>query len=131
MMKQENFAEVFVPETMGALFPPERSNAFFEALYGDVEEGAYDIGLEFKGKKQDGALEFAFALDQRPGKCLVCSLTHGLPNVFVRHPIIALKKLVQDIAGKLDADPDQVQWEVGATREVSRTRHEVPLLIRV
>lgn len=129
-MNQKNFEAIFTPETMGALFPAERSNAFFEALYGDVEEGAYDIGIEFKGEKKDGVLEFVFGLDQRPGKCIVCSLTYGLPEVFVRHPIIAMTKLIQNIAEKLGKTADQIQWELGATREVSRSRHEIPLLIR-
>lgn len=127
---EKDFTAIFGSETMGALFPPERSNDFFDAMYGDMEEGAYDIGLEFRGEKKD-FLEFAFVLEQRPGKCLVCSLTYGLPEVFVRHPIIGLKKLIQDIAGKLGKDAAELTWELGATREISRTRHEIPLLIKI
>lgn len=118
-MKPKNLSVIFSPETLGALFSPDRSNAFFEALYGDIEEGAYDIRLEFRGERKDGILEFAFVLDQRPGKCMVCSLTYGLPEVFVRHPIIALKKLVQDISKTIGLDADPIHWELGSTREVS------------
>lgn len=126
---QADYSVLFNPETMKTIFPRERANDFFEALYGDVAEGAYDIDLEFRGEKKEGFLEFAFVLEQRPGKCLVCSLTYGLPEVFVRHPIIGLKKLVGEIAEKLRKDPSGIQWELGATREISRSRHEIPLFI--
>ena len=37
--------QIFSPTTLATLFPPERSNEFFDALFGDADEGAYDIAL--------------------------------------------------------------------------------------
>ena len=34
---------MFSQEFLTNLFPPERTNDFFEALFGDPEDGAYDI----------------------------------------------------------------------------------------
>ena len=48
MMKENrNFGDLFPPDTLRKLFPEDRSDQFFEALYGDVEEGAYDISLAY------------------------------------------------------------------------------------
>ena len=80
--------EILSQDRCEQLFPHDLADRFFEALYGDTEEGAYDIRLKFKGQKQD-RLEFEFQLKQRPGKCLACNLTYGLPNVFSRHPVFA------------------------------------------
>ena len=37
--------DVFTPECLNDLFPIQRTNDFFDALFGDAEEGAYDIRL--------------------------------------------------------------------------------------
>ena len=81
-------------EKLDRLFPPDRSDRFFEALYGDISEGAYDIQLEFKSYSE-GKFELEFHLKQRPDKCLACHLTFGLPDVFERHPIINIKGLTK------------------------------------
>ena len=70
-----------------SVFPPERTEAFFDALFGGAEEGAYDIVLVCRSEGE-GKAELAFELHQRPGKCLACNLTYGLPQVFQRHPIL-------------------------------------------
>ena len=93
-MAVNNIADIFTQETLNTLFPADLSDQFFDALYGDAEEGAYDIRLVFNGL-DNGNLNFEFQLDQRPGKCLACNLTYGLPDVFSRHPIINIDQLVQ------------------------------------
>lgn len=75
--------DVFTPECLNDLFPIQRTNDFFDALFGDAEEGAYDIRLVVDPEESDdGELHFYFELHQRAGRCLVCSLTYGLPQVF-------------------------------------------------
>ena len=63
------------------IFPPERTDQFFEVLFGGAEEGAYDIVITVRNETEDH-VEMAYELHQRPGKCLVCSLTYGLSTVF-------------------------------------------------
>ena len=111
---------------MKQLFPKDRSDQFFDALYGDAEEGAYDIGLEFIGFRGN-RLEFMLRLTQRPGKCITCSLTYGLPEVFTRHPIININGLVQNIEGLLDGRGRCVDWQLGSTQEISNDVHVIPL----
>ena len=68
--------DVFTPECLNDLFPIQRTNDFFDALFGDAEEGAYDIRLVVDPEESDdGELHFYFELHQRAGRCLVCSLT--------------------------------------------------------
>lgn len=118
---------IFTPQRLAALFPPDRANAFFDALYGDAEDGAYDIALSFDGEHDNG-LEFSFRLTQRPGHCLACNLTYGLPQVFERHPVIDLPGVVANIADALDRT-ETARWRLLPTREVSRTLHVIPLLV--
>lgn len=127
-MTAENFNEIFAPEVLKKLFPETRSDDFFDALYGDPSEGAYDISLEFKGTNQN-KLHFELQLKQRPGKCLACNLTYGLPDVFGRHPIINVKGLVQKIERRLNGSGKCMDWQLGRTREISREMHVVPLEI--
>lgn len=112
---------------LDALFPPDTANAFFEALYGEAEEGAYDIKLVFR-KGDAETLQLAFELHQRPGKCLVCNLTYGLPQVFQRHPIINVQGLSQRIAVAVGWT-GAVQCALGRTEEHSAVLHCVPLTI--
>jgi hypothetical protein len=112
------------------MFPPERADQFFEALLGDRDEGAYDIALMYTGVRKD-ELHFAFQLTERPGKCLSCSLTYGLPHVFSRHPIIDIASVVRDIDQMLDGQGRCGPWRVEATRETSRQVHLIPLIISV
>ena len=127
-MGEDRFTSVFKPERMAAMFPPDRADQFFEALLGDRDEGAYDIALVYNGARED-ELHFAFQLTERPGKCLSCSLTYGLPHVFSRHPIIDIASVVRDIDQMLDGQGRCGPWRVEATREASRQMHVIPLII--
>ena len=120
----------FTREVLDELMPVQKSDQFFEALLGDAAEGAYDIGLEFTGFRQ-GRLEFAFRLSRRPDKCLVCSLTYGLPNVFSRHPVIDIKGIVDRIETLLGPEVACTGWRLGRTSEVSPDLHTIPLTIDV
>ena len=119
---------VFTREWADALFPPERTEKFFNALYGKAEEGAYTIALRFV-RAVEGSYEFAFDLHQRPGKCLVCSLTHGLPQVFSRHPVINLRGVAHAVAAALGKEPETALWKLKPTQETSTALHSVPLII--
>ena len=77
----------------------------------------------------DGELHFYFELHQRAGRCLVCSLTYGLPQVFERHPIINLKGLVSDIASRAGWELDDVWWRIGTTESLSSALHRIPLVL--
>ena len=44
-----------------SVFPPERTEAFFDALFGGAEEGAYDIVLVCRSEGE-GKAELAFEL---------------------------------------------------------------------
>lgn len=120
------FEKIFSSEVLNEIFPAEKSDEFFEALFGDSEEGAYDISLKFREKK-DNELIFDFTLDQRPGKCLVCSLTYGLPKVFLKHPVININEVVNKIAYKIGKSDLKANWELGNTISVSREKHLIPL----
>ena len=113
------------------IFPENKADNFFDALYGDAEDGAYDINLKYKDYN-DEALTLEFHLTQRPGKCLVCNLTYGLPQVFSKHPIININEIVNKIEKlftKKEKDKKCVGWELGRTLEISRELHIIPLII--
>lgn len=126
IMGTNSFDDLFRTDVLKQLFPKERSDQFFDALYGDAQEGAYDISLEFIGFREN-RLEFMLRLTQRPGKCITCSLTYGLPEVFTRHPIINIKGLVQNIEALLGGKSRCVAWQLGPTQEVSNDVHIIPL----
>ncbi len=119
---------IYSQDRLDALFPPERANQFFDALFGDAGEGAYDIRLAFNAVKGN-QLVFHFELHQRPGKCLACNLTYGLPQVFERHPIINTKEVVEQLCGLLNSDGNCGGWKLGNSIEISRALHVVPLII--
>ena len=123
-------ADLFSPEWSRETFPPERADDFFDALFGGAEDGAYDISLRFVASRGD-TYEFAFDLTQRPGKCLACNLTYGLPQVFARHPVLNVKGVAESVAARLGKDAASVQWELQATREQSSELHCIPLLLTV
>lgn len=123
-----NYSTLFSQDTLDSLFPLERSDQFFEALFGDSDEGAYDIRLVFKANQSDTLL-FELELHQRPGKCLACHLTHGLPKVFARHPIIDINGIVAQLNQLLGGQALCRQWQLGRVREVSRRLHVIPLMI--
>ena len=129
-MSKDPFESLFTPDCLEGLFPAERADRFFEALFGDASEGAYDIRLHYDGC-QDGQLRFTFHLVERPGKCLSCSLTYGLPHVFSRHPVIDVAGLVRDIDELLDGSYHCGSWEMGRTLEIDHNNHAVPLRINI
>lgn len=123
----QDFQKIFTQETLLQLFPAGKANMFFEALYGDTEDGAYDISLEYNSADEE-SLHFEFHLNQRPGKCLVCNLTYGLPSVFSKHPIIDINGIVEKITSLL-GEKKASAWKLGATHEISRQLHVIPLTI--
>jgi hypothetical protein len=127
-MENERFNEIYSDEVLKTLLPESRSDEFFEALYGDAEEGAYDIRLAFV-KADEKTLEFELQLLQRPGKCLACNLTYGLPDVFKRHPLINLAGIVKEIENLAGGNVGISEWKLGRTKEKSRQFHTVPLIL--
>jgi len=124
-MNQIGLEKIATQDFLDSLLPPEKSDQFFEALYGDSSEGAYDIRLECLsvGSKR---IVLAFNLIQRPGKCLVCNLTYGLPAVFQRHPLIDIKGMVS----KIEASGLEISaWQLGQTEENSPSLHVIPLYL--
>lgn len=111
---------------LDALFPASRTDAFFEALFGGAEEGAYDIRLVFEAER-DNALDMAFELKEREGKCLRCSLTYGLPEVFARHKVLNVAELAKDLGHLYGWD--KVRFELGPTKEKSKEIHVIPFRI--
>lgn len=127
IMDQAEITQVFTQDFLDELLPPEKSDQFFEALYGDASDGAYDIRLEFISANE-GRIVLAFNLTQRPGKCLVCSLTYGLPNVFGRHPLINIKGMVE----KIIQNGIQIDgWRLGDTEESSSELHIIPFYLDI
>ncbi|MCF8105597.1 MAG: pancreas/duodenum homeobox protein 1 [Desulfohalobiaceae bacterium] len=124
-----NYSANFDETSLSAIFPPEKTRDFFEALFGNDAEGAFDIRLSFKDRLDD-QLHFEFELHERPGKCLSCNLTYGLPEVFSRHPVIDVKGIVSQIDARLP-DASCVDWKLGTTREESDRLHCIPLLVTV
>ncbi len=112
------------------LFPAEKADHFFDALYGDISEGAYDIKLAFRGSK-DNSIDLAFELHRRNGKCLACNLTYGLPEVFKRHPVINIKGIVEQIDVLLAGQASCDDWQIGATAEITPELHIIPFTIHL
>ena len=119
------------PDQLRRLFPPQKADEFFEALYGDRAEGAYDLELTFSGQGEGGGLLFELLLKQRPGHCLACNLTYGLPKVFEKHPVIDLKGLARDISRHLGRDGGEAFWQIYPTRVISSRMHAVPLILNL
>jgi hypothetical protein len=131
-MATDPYKEIFTTPVLQDLFPADRSDSFFEALYGDTEEGAYNIELAYQGyAPKSRSLHFAFNLQERPGKCLACHLTHGLPEVFTRHPVIGVADLVAKINGLLGERAECGEWQLGTTQNISRKLYAVPLIIKL
>lgn len=131
-MTTDPYQEIFTQSILQDLFPAARSDSFFEALYGDTEEGAYNIALTYQGYAPNSrSLHFIFNLLERPGKCLACHLTHGLPEVFARHPVIGITDLVGKIDGLLGDKGKCGEWRLGSTQNLSRKHYGVPLTIKL
>jgi hypothetical protein len=129
-LRTDTFQSIFRQEKLDAIFPPERTNEFFDALFGDSEEGAYDIRLAYD-KFEGHQLYFNLELHQRPGRCLACNLTYGLPKVFQRHPIINIDGVVEQIGALMDGHGRCSSWNLGKSYEISRQLHAVPLIIDI
>ena len=124
--------QIFTPTALAALFPPDRTHDFFEALFGDADEGAYDITLSFEGyDAPHQCLSFLLNLHERPGRCLACNLTHGLPEVFKRHPVINIKGLVDAIGALLGEGMACEEWQLGRTLHKGRSLHCIPLRVKL
>lgn len=119
-------------EFLNSLFPPGRDDEFFDALYGGAEEGAFDIRLQLEEVIEDtGELVLAFTLTERPGKCMACSLTHGLPPVFERHPVINLKGIVAAVEERLAPDFKVEGYRIGPTTPKAPKVNIIPLFINI
>jgi hypothetical protein len=129
-MDPEVIENLFTDSTLRNLFPEEKADLFFDAMYGDVSEGAYDIELSLDGLKSN-RLEFHFNLRRRPEKCLACNLTYGLPHVFSRHPLIDTQGLVNGIEKILNGIAICKEWDLHETLEISSDLHVIPLIIKV
>jgi len=120
--------DIFTEDKLRLIFPENRTNDFFEALFGGAEEGSYSIELGYVGE-DDGVLDFELRLLQRPGKCLACNLTYGLPQVFSRHPIINVQGVAEEVAEAVGRRA--VSWQLGKTQEVSDKLHVIPLKVEL
>ena len=117
--------KVFTQDFLDQLLPSNLSDKFFEALYGDASEGAYNISLEFLSADNKKVV-LSFKLVQRDGKCLVCSLTYGLPNVFARHPLININNMIK----KIEQKGIKIKaWNLGNTKEENSLLHTIPLYL--
>lgn len=117
---------ILTDDYLDGLFPPSKTDAFFDALFGGAEDGAYDIRLRFE-RQTAAELHLAFQLHERPGKCLACNLTYGLPQVFSRHPVLAVGQGVTALCEHLGVAA--ASWNLSPTREVSKGLHVIPLVI--
>jgi len=129
-MSAAEFSRMFDQTLLNDLVPPETADQFFEALFGDADEGAYNISLAYRQSTRE-RLEFEFHLTPKPGKCLACNLTYGLPNVFARHPVINIKGLTEKIAAHLDGTYKIDHWYCGETIEQTPDLHIIPLYLEI
>lgn len=129
-MTDKDYSDIFNKEVCATLLPPEKSNDFFEALFGDASEGAYDIELAYAGATES-TLQFDLLLHERPGRCLACNLTQGLPQVFSRHPVINIAGIVDKITKIIDNGNNGASWSLGHTQQPSRSLHSIPLQINL
>jgi hypothetical protein len=129
-MSSDPLTSVLNKENLAKIFPKERANEFFDALFGDAGEGAYDIELAYRETRGD-TLILDLRLHERPNRCLACNLTQGLPQVFSRHPIINVKGIVKDIETLLGNTYQCSSWSLGYTEQQSRSLHVIPLKIVV
>ena len=120
--------EIFSQACLNEVFPPERTDQFFEALFGDAGDGAYDIRLSLLSGNAD-TLKFLFELHQRGHACLACNLTHGLPAVFLRHPVINIRGVTAELARRVGWEDGTWTWSLGDTEEVSTALHVIPLVL--
>lgn len=130
LMNQEQISQLLNKETLEKIFPASRSNEFFDALFGDAAEGAYDIELSFKSV-DDKTLTLELLLHQRPNCCLACNLTQGLPQVFSRHPVIDIAGVVGEVNSLLGDEVHLGEWSLGYTTQYSSEIHAIPVNIQI
>ncbi len=119
---------IFTQNFLAELFPKNRSNDFFEALFGDANEGAYDISIAYGGTNGN-TISMELILTERPGHCLACNLTQGLPQVFSRHPVINVAGVVEKVEQSLNGSVRCKEWSLGYTTQKSGNLHAIPLNI--
>ncbi len=132
-MTQDTFKNILTKEKLAEIFPPERSNEFFDALFGDASEGSYDIELAYRQSTGD-QLVINLLLHERPNCCLACNLTQGLPQVFSRHPIINIEGVVQKINTMITEAGSGFTcggWSLGYTEQQSSSLHLIPIKIEL
>ena len=131
-MLHKKLNDLFTKEVLEGLLPSQLSNDFFEALYGDADEGAYNISLSFNDyDPEQKTLSFELLLIERPDKCLACNLTYGLPDVFSCHPLLNIKGMVEKIDALLGGDTNCTGWELGRTQTPASNMHAIPLIIQL
>lgn len=127
-MNTDTISTILNKEALIEIFPKERSNEFFDALFGDASEGSFDIELGYRGV-QNNTLTMDILLHERPDCCLACNLTQGLPQVFSRHPVIDIKGVVREIDVLLGDTASCGEWKLGYTEQQQSTLHVIPLHI--
>lgn len=121
---------LFTSEALLKIFPESRTNDFFEALFGDANEGSYDIELAYRDMDEKDLI-FEILLHERPNCCLACNLTQGLPQVFSRHPVINVKSIVKDIDELIGERGTCGEWTLGRTEQRSSSLHVIPIRIMI
>lgn len=129
-MTTDTIETVLTKENLEKIFPKERANDFFEALFGDADEGSYDIELVYR-EYTGNMLIMDLLLHERPNCCLACNLTQGLPQVFSRHPIINITGIVRDLDALLGDNYNCGDWSLGSTKQYSRSLHAIPIKIAI
>ena len=129
-MTTDMIKKVLTKENLKSIFPKERADDFFEALFGDASEGAYDIELAYR-ESNDNTLIMDLLLSERPNCCLACNLTQGLPQVFSRHPIINITGIVRDLDALLGDSYTCGDWSLGYTEQYSSSLHAIPIKIAI
>lgn len=129
-MTTDTMTTVLTKENLESIFPKERADDFFEALFGDAGEGAYDIELAYR-ECNGNTLIMDLLLHERPNCCLACNLTQGLPQVFSRHPIINITGIVRELDALLGDSYQCGDWSLGYTEQYSGSTHAIPIKIAI
>ncbi len=129
-MQEKSVETVINDDFLNGIFPHEKTDEFFEALYGGAEAGAFDISLHYVGFDSNrNVLYLEFRLTERPGKCLACNLTYGLPQVFQRHPTIDVAGIASAVEQALSPEWKVKEWHVGSTQVISQKINSIPLTL--
>ena len=126
----DEYGDLFSAKTCAELMPAMTADQFFEALFGAADEGSFDLELKYRGSNSDSLL-FDILLHERPGHCLACNLTYGLPEVFSRHPVININGIAERVNEILGDQAETGSWKLGATAQQSQSLHTIPLVIEL